>query len=311
MREGKWKIRLITILTFLLMCISILPQKAASMPGPVLYFQLDLTPGPDDKALKLFDESGSHVGSWKAGSGLNSDPIECPKRNVGPIPPGIWRLGNAGVVNGKRGYRLNPVAHPPYYRDWDTFWIHEDDDCITHGCIGLLYEDWDNFDDTLRSQLDWENTILVADYNIFDVSIYPSAIGGLTIDSDPTVYPTPWDSWGSTYNRSFTGQHSFTLPEYVMGMRFIKWTVTEFNVKQNKIQEWESKNRQLILESKGSYRRYYCFASYGYPRVGGIVIPVDKFALLAPYIGLASTIIVTAVATVIYVKRVKHRKEKQ
>jgi hypothetical protein len=45
--------------------------------------------------------------------------------------------------------------------------------------------------------------------------------------------------------------------------------------------------------------------------VGGIVITVDKFVLLAPYIGLTSTIIVTAVATVVYVKRVKRRKEKQ
>jgi len=45
--------------------------------------------------------------------------------------------------------------------------------------------------------------------------------------------------------------------------------------------------------------------------VGGISVPVDKFGLLAPYIGLASTILVTTVATVIYVKRVKRRKEKQ
>jgi hypothetical protein len=47
------------------------------------------------------------------------------------------------------------------------------------------------------------------------------------------------------------------------------------------------------------------------PGVGGIIIPVDKFALLAPYIGLASTIVVATVATTIYVKRVKCRKEKQ
>jgi hypothetical protein len=47
------------------------------------------------------------------------------------------------------------------------------------------------------------------------------------------------------------------------------------------------------------------------PGVGGIVIPIDKFALLAPYIGLASTVTVAAVTTVIYVKRVKRRKEKQ
>jgi len=44
---------------------------------------------------------------------------------------------------------------------------------------------------------------------------------------------------------------------------------------------------------------------------GGFVVPVDKFGLLAPYIGLASTILVATVATAIYVKRVKHRKEKQ
>jgi len=41
---------------------------------------------------------------------------------------------------------------------------------------------------------------------------------------------------------------------------------------------------------------------------GGIVLSVDKFGLLAPYIGLASTIVVATVATAIYVKR---RKEKQ
>jgi len=41
--------------------------------------------------------------------------------------------------------------------------------------------------------------------------------------------------------------------------------------------------------------------------VGGIVIPLDKFGLLAPYIGLASTILVAAA---IHVRRVKRRKEK-
>jgi hypothetical protein len=45
--------------------------------------------------------------------------------------------------------------------------------------------------------------------------------------------------------------------------------------------------------------------------VGGIVIPVDKFGLLAPYIGLASTTTIGAAATAVYVKRVRRRKEKQ
>jgi len=44
------------------------------------------------------------------------------------------------------------------------------------------------------------------------------------------------------------------------------------------------------------------------PAVGGISVPVDKLALLAPYIALASTILVATAATAIYVKR---RKEKQ
>jgi len=51
------------------------------------------------------------------------------------------------------------------------------------------------------------------------------------------------------------------------------------------------------------------------PPVGGISVPiavsVGNTALLAPYIGLASTIIVATAATAIYVKRVKRRKEKQ
>ena len=45
--------------------------------------------------------------------------------------------------------------------------------------------------------------------------------------------------------------------------------------------------------------------------VGGIWVPVDKFGLLAPYIALASTILVATAATTIYVKRVKRRKKKQ
>jgi len=49
--------------------------------------------------------------------------------------------------------------------------------------------------------------------------------------------------------------------------------------------------------------------------VGGISVlisvPVDKTALLASYIGLASTILVAIVATAVCVKRVKRRKEKQ
>jgi len=47
------------------------------------------------------------------------------------------------------------------------------------------------------------------------------------------------------------------------------------------------------------------------PGVGGVVVPVDKLGLLAPYIAYASTILVATAATSIYVKRVKRRKENQ
>jgi hypothetical protein len=41
--------------------------------------------------------------------------------------------------------------------------------------------------------------------------------------------------------------------------------------------------------------------------VGGVVVPVDKFGVLAPYISLALTIIAATVAATIYVKRVRRR----
>jgi len=47
------------------------------------------------------------------------------------------------------------------------------------------------------------------------------------------------------------------------------------------------------------------------PPVGGIVVPVDKLALLAPYIAYASAILVATAATAIYVKRVNRRQKKQ
>jgi hypothetical protein len=52
---------------------------------------------------------------------------------------------------------------------------------------------------------------------------------------------------------------------------------------------------------------------YGYlvteAPVGGISIPIDKFALLAPYLALATTIITATAATAIYVKRTRRRKK--
>jgi hypothetical protein len=46
------------------------------------------------------------------------------------------------------------------------------------------------------------------------------------------------------------------------------------------------------------------------PVIGGVIVPVDKFALLAPYIGLVSFVVVATVAT-FYVFRVKNRERKR
>jgi hypothetical protein len=45
--------------------------------------------------------------------------------------------------------------------------------------------------------------------------------------------------------------------------------------------------------------------------VGGEIVPVDRLALLAPFIGLASLIVAAATITAVYVRRAKHREEKQ
>lgn len=66
-----------------------------------------------------------------------------------------------------------------------------------------------------------------------------------------------------------------------------------------------------ILSSSSEEDSFKAYVSSPPAAVGGIIVPVDKFGLLAPYIGLASTILVATVATAIYIKRVKRRKEKQ
>jgi plastocyanin len=43
--------------------------------------------------------------------------------------------------------------------------------------------------------------------------------------------------------------------------------------------------------------------------VGGVVVPVDKLALLTPLIGLASLIFAATTVTAVYVWRAKHREE--
>jgi hypothetical protein len=68
----------------------------------------------------------------------------------------------------------------------------------------------------------------------------------------------------------------------------------------------------LIDEDPAPKEPYLYIPSYVPPPVGGYSIPIDKpkLDLWTPYIGLASTTLIATVATVIYVKRIKHRKER-
>jgi len=68
----------------------------------------------------------------------------------------------------------------------------------------------------------------------------------------------------------------------------------------------DPKEESTHLSNNEAYRQIVVFSS-----VGGVAIPIDRFGLLAPYFGLAATIIAVTAATTIYVKHVKRRKEKQ
>jgi hypothetical protein len=87
----------------------------------------------------------------------------------------------------------------------------------------------------------------------------------------------------------------------------------------NKDGEWD----EIIYNEYISFTGNYWSKSYSHSPetvtiegkvtdgVGGIMIPVDKLGLLTPYIGLASTAMIGAVAAVVYVRRAKRKEEKQ
>ena len=86
------------------------------------------------------------------------------------------------------------------------------------------------------------------------------------------------------------------------------------NTQYDEYQPWICSDGTTLywnVDKPGGYGNEDIYVSrYTHP-VGGIVVPVDKFGLLAPYIGLASTILVATAATTIYIKHLKRRKEKQ
>ena len=133
-------------------------------------------------------------------------------------------------------------------------------------------------------------------YNVaIDAYCYTEAAAvsvGITMDGTPTGYNTPHTFTG------LTGTHTFTVPSNdPSGHPFKQWSTG-------------STSTTITVNSGGTYTAYYGETPQP-PPVGGVLVPVDKFGLLAPYIGLVSTLIFATVATAIYVKRVKRRKEKR
>jgi len=45
--------------------------------------------------------------------------------------------------------------------------------------------------------------------------------------------------------------------------------------------------------------------------VGGVVVPIDKLALLVPYVVLANLVVAATIFTAVYVRRANHREDKQ
>jgi hypothetical protein len=76
-------------------------------------------------------------------------------------------------------------------------------------------------------------------------------------------------------------------------------------------QSIESSYTKFYWETRGSNNSLLETGQFILSTVGGTVVPVDKFGLLAPYIGLASTILVATAVAAVCILRVKRRKEKQ
>jgi parallel beta-helix repeat protein len=162
-------------------------------------------------------------------------------------------------------------GHP--FKNWNT---GETTPTITVSSGGTYtaYYEVPLYDVTIAAHCNTEGT---------DVSL------AITKDGSFTGFSTPHTFTG------LTGTHTFTVSNTdASGHLFSCWSTSQ-------------KSTTITVTSGGTYIAYYGTR----PAVGGVVILVDKFVLLAPYIGLASIILFATVATAVYVKRVKRRKEKQ
>jgi len=163
---------------------------------------------------------------------------------------------------------------------------------------------------------------------------YITTQGFHTLYPHQPLYPPPlWINTCFSSSRCKEGDSSITLfpsPKLIDTMGLPAGMVTYYNLTINcsagNYFDEDSDPNQVKIEFRyGAYDYSFWLVldetewavklyagCYMYPiPVGGVIVPVDKFGLLAPYIGLASTILVATTTTTIYVKRVKRRKEKR
>jgi hypothetical protein len=99
--------------------------------------------------------------------------------------------------------------------------------------------------------------------------------------------------------RSFT----FTASVYPANYEFTCTTAISFQRSGTLPIQWGTSDVEGCL--------IFLFTKGGPGVVGGTTLPVDKLALLAPFIGLVSLIVTATTVTAVYFRRAKHREEKQ
>jgi pimeloyl-ACP methyl ester carboxylesterase len=113
------------------------------------------------------------------------------------------------------------------------------------------------------------------------LTVTSSPVTGITFTINGTSETTP-------YTEMLTGSYTLEMPEAPSGGRWVwsRW------LEDGDTNRTKTVNMNISVTLTGDFNQ----------AVGGIWIPVDKSALLAPYIGLASTIILAIAVTALFFK---------
>lgn len=155
--------------------------------------------------------------------------------------------------------------------------------------------------------------VTIYDILIQDVTNNQTLFNSTTVftGTDPDIV---WDSTGRLYWEKFTYEsEDGEVYENAYRPGDIEILLKEYEME---LDPHESVNTILSLELKSSLNDAVGSGVIGHemsyvPTEGGISIPVDKLALLAPYISATSIILISAVASAVYIKHVRCKKENE